>query len=507
MLRLLLAVLILLSGSCQVRPRYTPFRYAIPPGPVKHVILVSIDGLPPDAYLRPDELGLAVPALRAMKDDGVWSAGARTVYPSVTYPAHTTIVTGREPAQHGMHGNAVFDPTDPGTRGRLYAEDIRVPTLWDATFSAQLPTALINWPVTIGADAHLLFPEVWPPIVPADPKLERALASAGLIDRVERRFPGTRRALEATEGRDDALVNLTVTVILEDRPALLLLHLLEVDKASHRSGPWSREANAAIERADAALTRIVQASRDAETWKNTALVVVSDHGFVAVRKRSRPGVRFPEAGLVDLDPESGKIVSWRAALAGTGGQLYAYLKDPNDAEAKARLAALLHEMAASPEATGVARVQTAREIRAKGGDPNAVFSIEAADGVSFAMGYAGALLEDTSYRGHHGFDPALATMNASMLFYGPPIGKGKILDARLIDVAPTIARLFDLRFDSAGRAIDIPLDGRLSGLQPAEAERSEASSALPPRSTSVRPRSSPESGSTGGSTAPGPSGR
>lgn len=505
MRRFACVVLLLLTGSCQLRPRYTPFRHAIPPGPVKHVIVVSVDGLSPDAYLRPDELGLAVPALRVMKEDGVWSRGARTVYPAITFPAHTTMVTGREPAQHGVHANVAFDGHTSPSGTRLYAEDIRVPAIWEATFQARLRTALLNWPVTIGADADLLFPEVWPPVRPADPKLERALTTPGLLSRAERRYPGTRRALESIEGRDGALVDLAVTVILEDQPSLLLLHLLGVDDAAHAAGPWSIRAKAAVERADAGIARLVQACRDAGIWKNTVLAVVSDHGFAAVEMRSRPGVRLREAGLVRLGAD-GSIVSWDAALMGSGGQLYVYLRDPADAKLRQRVAAVLAELAADPDATGVARVRTASDIRGEGGDPDAAFSLEAAEGFAFAMGYLGPLVEPSGHRGHHGFDPDLPAMNASMLFYGPPISKAEIRDARLIDLAPTIARWLDVPFDSAGRAMEIPLDRRLTGLPPEEAEMSGASSALPPRSTSGWPRSSPASGSKGGSTSPAPSG-
>jgi hypothetical protein len=49
-------------------------------------------------------------------------------------------------------------------------------------------------------------------------------------------------------------------------------------------------------------------------------------------------------------------------------------------------------------------------------------------------------------------------MRASMIFYGPAIGIGKIDHARLIDVAPTVGAWLNLKFDKTdGSALSIPL--------------------------------------------------
>src|SRR4029077_8117194 len=93
---------------------------------------------------------------------GAISAGARSVFPSVTYPAHTSIVTGVDPGTHGIVTNTAWDPEDRNQEGwRWYAEDIQARTLWDAAREAGLETAIVNWPVTVGARASWLVPEYW----------------------------------------------------------------------------------------------------------------------------------------------------------------------------------------------------------------------------------------------------------------------------------------------------------------------------------------------------------
>ena len=70
-----------------------------------HVLVISIDGLRPEIYRDPDGSGVAVPNLTALVERGAYADGVIGVFPSVTYPSHTTIVTGVEPARHGVTSN------------------------------------------------------------------------------------------------------------------------------------------------------------------------------------------------------------------------------------------------------------------------------------------------------------------------------------------------------------------------------------------------------------------
>jgi predicted AlkP superfamily pyrophosphatase or phosphodiesterase len=66
----------------------------------KRVIIISIDGLRPDAI----EL---TPMLNLMKmmDEGAYALNARTIFPSATLPAHASMLTGACPSKHGVNWN------------------------------------------------------------------------------------------------------------------------------------------------------------------------------------------------------------------------------------------------------------------------------------------------------------------------------------------------------------------------------------------------------------------
>src|SRR5215472_4095540 len=101
------------------------------------LIMISIDGLRPDYVTAADTHGLKIPNLRRFLKEGTFADGVTGVIPTVTYPSHTTLITGVSPTKHGILGNTVFDPLGKNQSGWYwYAEDIKVPTLWDAAREA-----------------------------------------------------------------------------------------------------------------------------------------------------------------------------------------------------------------------------------------------------------------------------------------------------------------------------------------------------------------------------------
>src|SRR5581483_7479828 len=208
--------------------------------PVRRVIIVSIDGLMPATYVAPDVHGLAIPTLREIVKNGAWSDGARSVFPTVTYPAHASIATGVNPGVHGIVSNGAFDPLGKNQQGwRWYAEDIRAPTLWDAARLRGLTAALIWWPTTVGARAAAVVPEYWRAGSEDDVKLVRALATPGLLDAVAARFPAFNENFTPPALQDEALTDIAVHAIETVKPNLLMLHLPRVDHEEHEGGPFS----------------------------------------------------------------------------------------------------------------------------------------------------------------------------------------------------------------------------------------------------------------------------
>src|SRR5580658_2661231 len=73
--------------------------------PAEHVVIISVDGFP--AYLL-DDPKAPIPNVRRLAHDGVAAAGMRVVNPSVTWPNHTSLVTGVRGDKHGVLANGIL---------------------------------------------------------------------------------------------------------------------------------------------------------------------------------------------------------------------------------------------------------------------------------------------------------------------------------------------------------------------------------------------------------------
>jgi predicted AlkP superfamily pyrophosphatase or phosphodiesterase len=279
------------------------------------------------------------------------------------------------------------------------------------------------------------------------------------LDAVVKRMPDFWKEFTPPDIKDKAATEIALHLIETQKPNLVMLHIYEVDHWQHEKTPWSAEANAAVENADAQIARVIASAKKAGTWAQTALVVVSDHGFTTYSKQVRPGVLLKEKGLVTMDDRN-RLTDWKAVVVSNTGTAYFYVKDAGDEATKKTLWGIFAPMAGIL-GTGVGRIFTHDQIVAMGGDPEAYLCIEAADGFLFTWGYNGDLNSPARGPAGHGFSPGHKDMKASLIFYGPSIAAGKLDAARLMDVAPTVAGWLGLKMDRAeGKALSVQIKAK-----------------------------------------------
>lgn len=443
----LIAVLLTLACSGSKAP--APAAPATPSGAVAphRVVMISIDGLRPEYWRTPDAYGAKIPTLRKLVAEGA-TATMKSVWPTVTYPAHTTLVTGVRPARHGIVNNLPFDPLGQNFDGWYwYASEIRTPTLWQRAKERGYTTANVYWPVTVGASFDWSFPQIWRAKVDEDDKLMRALTTPGLFDEVRAKYGRTPAEHRGDDARGDA----AEWVLGKKQPDLSFFYFTDLDTVQHGTGPFSKQAVSTLETIDAQLARLV-AVADAKT----TFVVVSDHGFAPIDKLVRPTVLLRAAGLLEV--EGGRVKSYRAAAWKAGGTCAIMLRDPKDAATKQAVATLFREAAANP-ASGIAHVWDGAEIEAKGGFPGAALVLEAAPGFMFSASVEGPAVGPSGERGSHGYSPESSEMNASLVLSGSGIRKGAALgQVDMTDVAPTVAKLLALDLPNVdGKPLDAAL--------------------------------------------------
>jgi predicted AlkP superfamily pyrophosphatase or phosphodiesterase len=441
-MKYLLALLCLsLAGSWSAEAKKAP-----PVAPL--VMLISVDGMKPEAVIDAQKFGLKVPNLRAFMTDGAYASGVRGVLPTLTYPSHTTLLTGASPAIHGIYANTTFDPQLRNDKGWYwYAEDIKVSTLWDAAAMAHLETANVYWPVSVAAKITYNLPQIWRAGTNDDLKLQRALSTPGLEKELSPglgRYPG---GMEETVADDEIRARFAIRLLEKKRPKFFTVYLTGLDTEEHLSGPFSQKSNATLERLDAVVGSLREAAEKAAPGKAT-ICVVSDHGFAAVEHDVNLYAAFREAGLLDVDKDN-KITGWKATLWPAGGSAAVMLANPADDEVRERVKALLERLAADP-ANGIEHILSREQVLWNRGFPNAAYLVAFRTGYEMAYGLSPPLVTNPSNLGMHGYPPDRPEMRSSFFIVGPQVAKGKSLgEIDMRQIAPTLAAILHVRLPGA----------------------------------------------------------
>jgi len=424
------------------------------PAGQRALLLISIDGMRPDYVTAADEHGLKIPNLRRIFAGGAHASGVRGVLPTVTYPSHTTILTGVWPARHGIFNNLTFDPTGTNFEGWYwYSEDIHAPTLWEAAANAGYRVGSVSWPVSVGAPGVSdLIPEYWRATTPDDLKLLRALSTPGLLREFEGQIGPYVTDLEDAIPSDWSRARYAEAIILHKHPRLMTVHLAALDELEHRTGPFSSEANRTLEEIDGMVGRLSDAMRHENP--GAAVCIVSDHGFARIDHEFSPRVALVKAGLMTPNPkrdslQAPAVTGWKAASWGSGGSAMIVLKDPHDQATSETVAKLLRELAADP-ANGIAGVLDRDAIARLGGSAVPDFAIDMKPGFSIAPAIDGPLVKEIKPGGTHGYAPTHPEMMAAFLIAGSGIRAGTdVGEIDMRSIAPTLAKYLGASLPSA----------------------------------------------------------
>jgi len=412
--------------------------------PTQHVVLISIDGFRPDFYL---EDKWPAPNLQEMAKSGARSLGVTGVFPSVTYPSHTTIITGRTPLHHGIYYNAPFEPT--GQTGRWFWESelIQVPTLWDAVREAGLKSASFIWPVSVNAPIDYNLPEFWSleeGFGRIEPMREKETPK-GLLAEMELNVLG--KLNEKTFNgdylnREDRIGEMAGYVLETFKPNLITLHLIATDHFQHeegRDGPMVRKSLAATDRA---IGKIIEAADRAGILDQTTFIVTGDHGFVNIHSSISPNVWLVEAGLMENQPDRG---DWKATFHTSGASAFLHLKDKNDFATLDEVKSILQNLPENYKK--LFRVLDREALDKVGADPNAALGLAPIQGVSFSPSSQGTVLKPAK-GGTHGFYPDFDEIETGFIAWGAGIRENvEIQEMSLVDVTAVVNYLLNLKMD------------------------------------------------------------
>ena len=204
---------------------------------IEHVVVLGLDGLSNEGLNK-----ASTPNLDALQLRGVLLKKSRGVMPSKSAPNWASILTGVGPERHGIHSNQWW-----WLRWRRY---LGYPTLFSAlrrSGRASTRSAVIHeW-------NH--FGKLWDPVD---------------VDVAH----WTKSASETMEKVDEAL---------SSAPALMVVHLLGIDRVGHAKG-WQSEAYLqAVSRVDAQVGALLALLEAKSLRQNTLIIIASDHGGIGTK--------------------------------------------------------------------------------------------------------------------------------------------------------------------------------------------------------------------------------
>ena len=375
----------------------------------RKLMVLSIDGLD-WRYIRDREkLGLKIPNITRLLKKSQWADGVVGVWPTVTWPSHTSLITGVRPDQHGILNNArgALDPA----LSYWSAEKLKARTLWQCVGEAGLTTAAVTWPVTMNAKITWNLPEVFLRRNGGSMDLEAVekYATPGLVAEIARADPSFPQQWVDDRTRTIATLYLFKT----KKPDLLLTHLVDLDSDAHDRGPYTPDADATLERSDQLIGEIVKALP-----KGYDFALVSDHGFELLDRVANLKAEAAQAGITgDLKAMGGLVTT----------------TDP-------RVADWLRAQAGKPDGDIGREVPHDELVRYAPGESDAVAAFEPAPHVMFfGRDASGPIHVAPPEKGEHGFWPMREDYRSIFLLSGPGVKPAALGQVQMLSLKDRLA--------------------------------------------------------------------
>ena len=418
----------------------------------RRLLIISIDGLKWETI---QTQWPRLPTLGALAADGVHGS-ATTIFPSMTWPSHTSIITGSLPRRHGVLGNRIWDHRK---RQVLHASNIpkeeliRVPTLYDVAAQAGLSTAGIMWPAT--RDASTLPVNL---VEAYSQKKFEKYSSPGLLAELARQgLPSDRLGYYNKKSAfffDSYIRDAALHTLAKDAPRLMLVHFLAVDTVSHSRGPESREVLWTLELVDRYVADILKRYESLGIRDQTDVMIVSDHGFMQIDRKLDADRLLHEAGLIR---KLKKLDKGPVRTVFNGHALYIYVLDRKKVRSTIKEVIKIFRPFKGQELKRIIKprqfhnygLATAKE------HPHApdLILLSAPNALFQKVKGKGKKLRGPSNSGMHGYLPDHPAMKTTFIAAGPSIKQRREpLDIRNIDIAPTAAAILGITFPE-------PIDG------------------------------------------------
>ena len=369
------------------------------------VILITIDGLRSDILTDSNQ---PAPFLHELIHNSIFVPNVIGVNPTMTYPSHTTLVTGSTPLQHGIHCNRLFQNNEAKPAlYNWYADSIRTKTIWQTIKERGGITASIFWPVTTGSkwiDYNL--PEYFPTkrvSVSGMDYIRPVCTPSDIMAEIEREATGhlSDTTLRAGSFQYDAKVaNMVNYLTNRYKPDFMTVHLVTTDYKQHETGINSFATMQSVAAADHAVGLILENLEYTKLQDSVTVIVTGDHGFVQGKYRLHPNALLTKNGMLSEQPGG----DWQACFNSLGAAAYMYVNPSLSPKQKQRCIEKVRQIfSEQPDSvTSLYHILSDKDIMEFNGDPTASLCIAPVAGAGCSNNRTGEFVTPFN-GGFHGY--------------------------------------------------------------------------------------------------------
>ena len=401
----------------------------------RKLMVLSVDSL----FTSDLEAVRQLPGFKEVLSDCVLVKNIECIYPTLTYPCHTTMITGQYPMVHGVCHNERLDPYHNNQKWYWEYESIQVPTIFDYARKAQLKTAAFSWPVTSKAPIDLCVPEIWNLTKVRNNHAMRHGAS--LLGKTLYDHNQFLLHWKDNKSLDTFSQACALEAIRTQKPDVLFMHHALLDHARHVGSIHSKEVDEALLFHGEFIENLIEAYKDNGDFENTTFVILGDHGQLNVRRVVSINEMLRRRGLIETDG-LGHITHYQAYVQSAGISGHVLIEDESVRPV------VLEVLEEALNRGYIEKMFTAQECE-KMGLNGVKYAIEGAPSVSIGNMVDGDIVQEIdendykNARATHGHLPQKGD-KPMMIIYNSKQPAKIVEEAKLIDFMPTFLQLLEL---------------------------------------------------------------
>lgn len=381
---------------------------------------------------------------------GALCANVTSVYPSITYPAHTSIVTGKLPKNHGIINNTLLQPGRKSPDWMWQRSYIKGTTLYDEAIKKGWKVAALLWPVTAKSRIQYNLPEIFPNRPWQNQVMVSAMNGSVIYElELNKRFGNLRNGIQQPQ-LDNFVHESALYTLDRYQPNMMLIHYTDVDSNRHTYGVQHPRVEEAMRRHDRRLGELMEHLERTGNIEDTTVVVLGDH----YQKNTTTVVYLNHLLLQEglLTVKNGRITDFHVIAKNCDGSCYLYknAKYKNNTEVNKtidrKLTGVLTRID-TDDRYGCAHIYSGKEAALLGADPRCVDMIEAREGYFYLDDFQ-VMTEsvDNMKRGKmkatHGYFPVDSSYKTFFMALGAGIKEQvRIPQMTLCDEGVTLAKL------------------------------------------------------------------